>query len=126
MELPVVVHYADGRVLKGTTADFFPKKESFHLVVREGLVAKVSFGLLKAVFFVRCLGGHPGREDEPGFGEGYGRPTTVVFRDGEVMEGRTQAIPTDGAGFFLVPGDPSSNNARVFCVRDALQEVFFT
>jgi hypothetical protein len=38
----VVVRFADGRMLKGTAADFFPGKDLFHVspvgrVLREGL-----------------------------------------------------------------------------------------
>lgn len=123
MDIPIAVHYADGRVLKGTTTNFHPKKDSFHMLVQEKIVAEVFLKDLKAVFFVRSLEGDPERDDAPGFGEGYGRPISVVFHDGEELEGRAQSSAQGSAGFFLLPGDGDSNNERIFCVRSAIKEL---
>jgi len=35
MQNKVVVHLVDGKILKGTTADFCPNEEVFHLQVTE-------------------------------------------------------------------------------------------
>src|SRR5262249_28746043 len=59
----VVARYQDGHVLKGTTNDFLPNKDLFHLTsadVAPGTrPAEVRLADLKAVFFVRDLSGHP-------------------------------------------------------------------
>lgn len=122
----VVVHFASGHVLKGATSDFYPKRPTFHVTMADGRVVAVPLARLKAVFFVRDLGGDPDHRDNPGFGLGYGRPTTVAFRDGEVVEGLTETFSRDAQGFFLVPGDAASNNERVFCLNAAVSDVFFT
>jgi hypothetical protein len=122
----VVVHFEKGHILKGTTADFHAKRPAFHVTTADGRVVVVPIGRLKAVFFVRDLAGDSQRHDTPGFGMGYGRQTTVAFRDGEVLEGLTEACARDAIGFFLVPGDPAGNNERVFCVNAAIADVIFT
>jgi len=52
----VVVHDKEGNIIKGTTADFLPKKPMFHLVVggmHGDQVKEVFVETLKAVFFVK-------------------------------------------------------------------------
>ena len=122
----VVVHFDKGHILKGTTADFYAKRPSFHVTTPDGRTVTVPLARLKAVFFVHDFAGDPKRHDTPGFGLGYGRQTTVVFQDGEVLEGLTEAYSTESTGFMLIPGDPTSNNERVFCINAAVADVFFT
>ena len=59
----VVVRYADGRMLKGTAADFFPGKDLFHVCPvgdPEGVgPVEVHAAELKAVFFVKDFAGNP-------------------------------------------------------------------
>lgn len=123
MDNRVVLHFADGRVLKGTTTDFYPRRPTFHLRTKEGVVAEIKLARLKAVFFVKHLEGDPERQDELGFGAGYGRRTVVEFNDGEMLEGLTERYNPDAIGFYLTPGDPGSNNERVFCVLASIRRV---
>ena len=57
----IVVHEKSGNILKGTTADFFPKRPLFHLAVG-GIhgeeVKKIAVEQLKAIFFVRDFNGN--------------------------------------------------------------------
>ena len=58
----IVARYADGRMVKGTTVDFFPTKDLFHVSVTENgatRLVEVSLKELKALFFVRDFSGNP-------------------------------------------------------------------
>jgi len=128
----VVARYLDGRVLKGTTGDFFPTRPSFHLAPADGppdaKPVEVRVADLKAVFFVKDLGGDPSRKDLPVFPEGQhivGRRLEVVFHDGETLVGTTQGYDPKRAGFFLLPVDPAANNERCFVVSAAAKRVSF-
>jgi hypothetical protein len=125
----VVARFADGRVLKGHTADFSPEGSRFHLMPAHHRVPRpveVCLKDLKAVFFVRDFGGNPGYEERKAFAADERRPgrvVTVQFHDGEVLVGSTLSYDPARAGFFLFPVDPESNNLRVFAVTAAVREV---
>ena len=57
----IVARFADGRMLKGTTQDFAPAKDAFHVIGSEGgsRPERVAVADLKAVFFVKSLVGNP-------------------------------------------------------------------
>lgn len=126
----VVIRYEDGRIQKGITNDFFPNKESFH-VMSAGTApgAKpldIRVSELKAVFFVHEFGGIPGYEDKKEFEAGKpvtGRKIRVLFKDGEVLVGTTNGYQPDRPGFFVVPADPKSNVERCYVVTRATREV---
>jgi len=129
-ERRVVVHFHDGRVLKGTTRDFTPNKPKFHLCPDEDETARpleVPLGALKALFFVKTWDGDPERVDDNSFERvsGQGRRMLVTFSDGEVMAGFTMGYASNKPGFFLIPADPKSNNDRVFVVKSAVTRVEF-
>lgn len=126
----IVVHYQDGRILKGTTGDFFPNKERFHVNQIDAPVgskpAEVTISQLKAIFFVKDYKGQPEREDKQEFDPSkppMGRKIRVRFTDGEEILGTTQGYQAGRSGFFLIPADPDSNNERCFVVAAATQEV---
>ena len=122
----IVARFADGRTLKGTTQDFAPTKEAFHVITSEGGARpiKVTLADLKAVFFVKDLIGNAHYTDSKEFLRALpGKRLEVTFADGEVIVGATQAFQPDRAGFFLVPADPRSNNDRVFVVTKAVRSV---
>ena len=127
--MKVVVRTADGKVLKGTTQDFFPNRASFHLIPADGgAVMEVRTRQLKALFFVKDFAGDPGRKDLQGFisgpGEtGQGKKIAVRFKDGELMCGYSLSYLPDREGFFLFPVDKSSNNLRVYVVIAACAEI---
>ncbi len=51
------------------------------------------------------------------------RRIIVCFNDGEVLTGATCGYSPDRQGFVLVPLNPTTNNTRVFVVRNSLQAV---
>jgi len=88
----VVVHYKDGTIFKGTTADFLPKKPTFHLNVGGILaeeVKEIAVEDLKAVFFVRSFDGHKHYDEIKDFSvrPATGKRVKVLFEDGEVIFG---------------------------------------
>lgn len=124
----IVARFADGRLLKGTTQDFAPTKDAFHVILSEGGARpiKVLVEELKAVFFVKDLIGNPAYHESREFnGPVAGRRLQVTFADGEVLVGATPAYQVNRPGFFVVPADPRSNNDRVFVVSRAVRDVRF-
>lgn len=128
----VVARFADGRVLKGTTADFFPDKRVFHLtqtpVFREEGTLEVRVSDLKALFFVKAYAGDSEYVERKAFDAEHpiiGRAVEVVFNDGEVLVGTTTSYQGGRPGFFLEPADSASNNERCFVVTAATREVNF-
>ena len=122
----VVVAYRDGRRLKGSTFDFLPTRDKFHLESVDKEVRLIDFAELKAVFFVRDLEGDPARAKRNEFPEGArlpGRKVNVYFQDGELVAGTTQGYDPRRPGFFLLPADAESNNQRVFVVAAAVKEI---
>jgi hypothetical protein len=128
----IVVHYLDGRILKGVSADFFPNKTLFHLMPVDSppssQPAEVQVSELKAVFFVKDFAGNPEYNDRKEFDPSKpvsGRKIRVEFKDGEVIVGTTQGYQPGRPGFFVVPADPQSNNERCFVVSSATTDVSF-
>jgi hypothetical protein len=131
-QVKVIVRYADGRVVKGFTGDFFPNKDRFHLQM---LGAPSGNGLelillkdLKALFFVKDFGGDSSYKERKAFLEGervQGRKVEVSFKDGEKLVGTTLGYDPQRPGFFFVPVDGKSNNIRVFAVQSAVDSVHY-
>ena len=125
----VVVRYLDGKILKGTTEDFFPNRASFHIRPLDGSASlDVRCRDLKAVFFVRDFAGDPKRNEARGFEKATadisrGKKIAVRFKDGELICGYTLTFLPDRSGFFVVPADPASNNLRVYVLAHAAREV---
>lgn len=121
----VVIRYADGRLVKGYTHDFFPNKPSFHIGAGPSDPgAAVQVSELKAVFFVKDFAGNPEHTEVKDFAEGQkpsGRKVEVTFHDNEVFVGTTLGYDPGRLGFFLVPVDAGSNNIRVFAVNAAVK-----
>ncbi len=123
----VVARYRDGRIVKGSTGDFLPARDVFHLEPPEGgapVLVRVSE--LKAIFFVRDFEGDPShrvRNDFDASKPAVGRKMRVVFQDGEVMVGTTQGYQPGRPGFFIVPADSAANTERCYVVAAATREV---
>jgi len=121
----IVVHDKGGNVLKGTTADFLPKRPLFHLAVG-GMhgeeIKKIVINDLKAVFFVKDFGGNKDYQETRGLGDLSisGKKIRATFIDGETIAGYSHAFNMDQAGFFIIPSDPKSNNERIFIVFSSL------
>lgn len=124
----LVVHFLDGRLLKGFNADFAAQKNEVHVwMVPNGPEAAritVPLARLKALFFVQefesCLEHRPAVETSAE----QGRRVTVTFLDGEVLEGNTPAYSPKASGFFVTPLE-GTENLRVFVPSGALRHVSF-
>jgi hypothetical protein len=125
----VVVRFSDGRVLKGTTEDFFPNRPGFHLrPLAGGEVLDIRCKELKAVFFVKDFAGDPKRHEARGFDRATtdisrGKKIAIRFKDGELSFGYTLTYMPDRSGFFITPADPASNNLRIYVLTHAAREV---
>jgi len=130
--IKVVIRYADGRLIKGYTNNFFPNKPLFHLHSVESQPTDKGIDVylrdLKAVFFVKDFTGQPAYNEKKCFAEGQqssGRKVEVTFKDGEVLVGSTLSYNADGRSFFVIPADTQSNNLRVFVVSTAVSKLVF-
>jgi len=123
----VVVHAVGGELQKGTTSDFFPNKDQFHLTEKDSeQVREVRVRGLKAIFFVKTFEGDPSyRERQDVERVGFGKKIRVRFSDGETQVGYTQGFSPARPGFFFFPADPDGNNERVFVVNAATEDVRF-
>lgn len=128
----VVVRFTDGKIVKGTTADFLPTKDIFHVnIAADGAGTKpieVHVKDLKALFFVKDLVGDAQRVDSNDFDPSHppvGRKLRVEFKDGEILVGTTAGYQPGRPGFFLVPADQGSNIERCYIVTAATRQVSF-
>jgi hypothetical protein len=125
----VVVRYRDGRVIKGSTQDFFPNRDRFHLFAADkpsGEAIEVLMKGLKAIFMVRDFIGEPLYKEQKKYVEGEkpsGKKVEVTFIDGEVLVGSTLGYDPNRQGFFIFPADPKSNNIRVYVVSSVVKKV---
>ena len=125
----VVAHFTDGKLLKGTTQDFFPNRASFHLQPADGSpTAEIRCRTLKALFFVKDFAGNASRRDLRGFISGpgetsQGKKLAVRFKDGELLCGYSLSYLPDREGFFMFPSDSQSNNLRIYVIAAATLEV---
>ncbi len=128
----VVARYADGRMVKGVTADFFPGKDLFHVSVSSALgdeePVEIHTKDLKALFFVKDYVGdskHDERNEFDPSGRPAGRPIRVAFKDGEVLLGTTTGYQRGRPGFFILPADTASNIERCYVVTAATKDISF-
>lgn len=128
----VVVRFADGRIVKGTTADFVPTKDLFHLnPVTDTAGAKlieINKSELKALFFVKDFEGDSRHVESNAFipsSPPAGRKIRVEFNDGEILVGTTTGYQPGRPGFFVMPADSSSNMERCYIVTAATKKVDF-
>jgi hypothetical protein len=126
----VVIHFADGRLAKGTTIDFNPSQPKFHLLPPGGGAGEaVMISSLKAAFFVKSLDtqarqGSTRRGFEAPRGvNAQGKKIAVLFKDGELLCGYTLNYVAGREGFFMFPADPDTNNIRIFVVNAAASQV---
>ena len=125
----VVAHYLNGKLVKGTTRDFFPTRPAFHIdPMNGGAAVEVLLNTLKAVFFVKDYVGLPRRSDLPGFIAGpgetaRGKKVAVRFKDGELLCGYTLTYSPEREGFFVFPSDPGSNNLRIYVLTAATTKI---
>jgi len=126
----IVIRFADGRIEKGYSQDFFPNKVLFHLFKeppqsQSSMNKEIRVSDLKAIFFVKSFAGNPNYKERKRFVEGdvaQGRKAEVVFLDGEILQGSVLGYNPKDSGFFLFPSDPKSNNRKVFVLQSAVKK----
>ena len=128
----IVARFRDGRMVKGSTGDFVPAKEFFHVAPSEApkgtKPTMVQVKDLKAIFFVKDFTGRPDytprNEFEGDKAPAGARRIKVVFADGEVIVGTTQGYQPGRPGFFMVPADQADNNIeRCYVVSAATTDI---
>lgn len=128
----IVVHFKNGRLLKGYTHDFSLEKETFHLTSEEkrdrGIIYGIGLKELKAIFFVKTLKGDKNYTRKKNFDEvdtyrDQGLKVTVRFPDGETIRGLSIDYGKNKKGFFITPIDPEDNNESVYVLTHALRDV---
>lgn len=128
----VVLHFKDGRLLKGFTHDFTPMKDAFHLTSEQskdrGSEYEINCADLKAIFFVKTLEGNKDYVEKKRFDEVdtsglKGLKIKAEFLDGEIIRGISLGYSKSSKGFFIIPVDPESNNERIYVIADALRNV---
>jgi hypothetical protein len=125
----VVVKFLDGKMVKGNTRDFMPKREEFHVQDENNPEDSilVEFSRLKAVFFVKTVEGNKNFVESSDLSRKrmYGKQLEVGFLDGEVIKGYTQSYNPKDRGFFMFPADEESNNERIFVVKSSTRYIKF-
>ena len=125
----IVARFLDGRILKGYTRNFDPRRRTFELFdpegsASEGELISVRVSDLKTLFFVRDFKGDPSYKERHEFeGPFTGRRMSIQFKDGEVMVGTTFGFDAERDGFFFFPADPRSNNEKAFVNSGALKTI---
>jgi len=123
----IVIRYANGNIRKGTTEDFFPNKDMFHMSDKDnGGYHEIKIKDLKAVFFVKTFEGNPKYCEKFDIERvGLGKKIIVHFKDNEKMVGYTLGYSPTRAGFILFPADPDSNNEKIFVITVATNKIHF-
>lgn len=133
LDQKIVVHFKDGKIWKGTSHDFSPGKDSFHLTVTGQLShqkpIEIKFSELKAIFFVKDFTGNKDYQVAKSFADAsksaYGKKAIVRCKDGEVMYGFIQGYAPNRPGFFLFPVDSKDNNLKIFILQTFMAQVDF-
>ncbi|MCZ6766888.1 MAG: hypothetical protein O7D32_08140 [bacterium] len=123
----VIAHFLDGSLIKGTSPNFSPTRAKFDLEDVDGVKHSIHIKELKALFFVRSFEGRLDRHPRQGFfaDETGGNKVMIEFFDGEVLFGYSEDYVHHPNGFFMTPGDPDSNNERVFVVHSSTKRSKF-
>jgi len=124
----VVAHYLDGRLIKGTCLDVDPTRPTCHIRTDDRGMVQVMLAQLKALFFVRSLGGKPGYEETKvvDLSDARARGASqieVQFADGERVVGLTTRFPPVRRFFYVIPADMNSNNLRILVNRSAVESL---
>ena len=124
----LVVRYANGRILKGTSYTIDIESRGFYVDPKDAALdgsqpVFVKFSELKAVFFVRDFDGkYDDKEQHPEwFPEGH--EMTVKFKDEEVIEGYAlKTYDDDSPRFHLIPKE-LGNNISVLVERASIAQL---
>jgi len=124
----LVVRFADGRLLKGTSYTIDTSARGFYVEPVNGSTDEpqqvfVRFDDLKAVFFVRDFDGKFDKKKLQVEWHPEGHEIAVKFNDGEVIEGYTlTAYDENAPRFHLIPREPG-NNVSVLVERGSVAQI---
>jgi hypothetical protein len=126
----LVVHFKDGRLIKGTSFKLDPRTKGFYLLLRQTSdkmqeEVYVEFADLKAIFFVKNFDGKP-LEDQTVRKEYVpeGHEITVRFKDGEILEGFALGGYIDSSERFYVDlRSGKDNNYAALVERLAVKDL---
>ena len=124
----VVAHFIDHQIVKGTSVDVDPSRPRCHINTDDRGLMEVDLDQVKALYFVKDLGGNAAYDEAqaPSAGDSRLRGSTLIditFLDGEHLGALTNRYPPRGRLFFVVPMDPQSNNQRILINGDAVAEM---
>ena len=128
MSNEVVAHFLNGTMVKGTSMDVDPLKPLCHIRPEGQPALEVKLADLKALYFVRTLGGDPKHREaektEPDDSRTRGaKGIQITFKDGEKLVGLTHHFPPVRQFFFVLPIDPKSNNVRILINKAATKDM---
>lgn len=122
----LIIHFKNGRVLKGTTYKLDPRSLGFYLVPLESTQGQdrifVHFSDLKAIYFVRDFEGKFDPAEAVSEPASESQEVKIMFDDGEVVEGRIlHHFDPACLRFFMVPVEENTNNISMLVERSALK-----
>ncbi len=102
--------------------------DGFDLLTPEGAHVRVAYSEIKVVCFVKDFEAGETWQKQRSFATRPKSPGIWVrfaFRDGDMLEGiaPNNLLLVEGAGFHVIPPDPTFQNQRIFVPRAALNEV---
>ena len=122
----VVVHFKNGKLVKGYTRDFKHASRVFSVALAQNSHKGSSIDIvdLKALFFVKTFAGdknyfEKNRFEDINGSNLVGYKVKVEFPDGEIMRGTTPDYKKIFTGFYVKPLDPESNNKMVYVYTNA-------
>lgn len=121
--VPVVLRFRDGRVVRGGLPDDVVPSERFSATDESGAAIDVCLSDLKGIFYVKLPKDRLIGRELSGPTEPVGTTATLEFEDGEVLSGRLSHFDVSQSGFFLYPADASGNNAKVYVVTAAVRSL---
>ena len=128
-DVKAVLHYIDGRIVKGYAQSFDPQSLSLHfkesVEAPSAKLVEVEKEGLKGIFFVKTFAGDPYYSERKRFGESdklEGRRVKITFVDGEMLEGFTIGDHSQRPGFFLFTPDLKSNSFGIYVLSAAVRD----
>jgi hypothetical protein len=128
MSNQIVARYADGRMVKGTSVDVDAKRPQCHVRTEAGEMVEVALAELKALFFVKSVGGDSTRVDTQEISTEDprlrgSRLVEVMFTDREKIRALCMHYPPKQSFFFLSPVDANGNNLRILVNRSFVESI---
>jgi len=131
-DVKAVLHYIDGRIVKGYAQSFDPQSLSLHFKesaeAPSAKLVEIEKEGLKGIFFVKTFVGDPYYSERKEFGESdklEGRRVKITFVDGEMLEGFTIGDHSQRPGFFLFTPDLESNSFGIYVLSAAVRDFRF-